>query len=128
MSDATTPSLDVRHAVARLIATYFLLHLEAEAAKPDAVLLEDYPDLPVREITRTWIDRVRQEFAIGEDEKLPTENIFQRWCALNGKFDYEDSGLFGYNRIFLPRLLDLRDGTAESQERFFSNTRTTFDQ
>jgi len=128
MTDATTQNIDVRHAVARLIATYFLLHLEAEMAKPDEVLFEDYPDLPIREITGTWIDRIRREFAIGKDEKLPTENIFQRWCAINGKFDYEDSGLFGYNEMFLPRILDLRDGTAESRERFFSATRSRFEQ
>lgn len=127
MTDAITDTTSVRPAVSRLIATYFLLHLETEATKPDAVLLEDYPDLPIREITRTWIDRVRLEFAIGENEKLPTDNIFKRWCTLNGKFDYEDSGLFGYNRIFLPRVLDLRAGTTESQEQLFSDTRDAFD-
>ena len=126
-TDATTDPASVRKDVARLIATYFLRHLEAEAAKPDEVLLEDYPDLPIREITRTWIDRVRHEFAIGPDEKLPEENIFARWCHINGKFEYHDSGLFGYNRIFFPRVLDLRDGTAESQERFFEDTRDAFD-
>jgi class 3 adenylate cyclase len=128
MTDVTTPSMDVRPAVARLIATYFLLHLQAEVVKPDAVLLEDYPDLPIREITRTWIERLRREFAIGEEEKLPTENIFKRWCEINGKFAYEDAGLFGYNEIFLPRIMDLRDGTAESREQFFSGTRNRFDQ
>jgi len=127
MTAATPPTPSVRPAVARLIASYFLLHLEAEVLKPDEVLLEDYPDLPVREITRTWIDRVRLEFAIGENEKLPENNIFDRWCAINGKFDYKDSGLFGYNRIFLPRVFDLRDGTAESQDRFYSDTRDAFD-
>jgi len=127
MSNATSPSLDVRHAVARVIATYFLLHLETEVQKPDAVLLEDYPDRPVREMTRTWIEQVRNEFAIAKEDKLPTENIFRKWCQINGKFDYDDSGLFGYNQIFLPRVLDLRDGTEESRERFFNHTRTTFD-
>jgi class 3 adenylate cyclase len=96
--------------------------------KPDVVLLEDYPDLPIREITRTWIERLRREFAIGEEEKLAAENIFKRWCDMNGKFDYEDSGLFGYNEMFLPRILDLRDGTAESQKQFFNATRNRFDQ
>jgi class 3 adenylate cyclase len=128
MTDATTHSMAARHAVARLIAKYFLLHLLAEVEKPDVVLLEDYPDLPIREITRTWIERLRREFAIGEEEKLAAENIFKRWCDMNGKFDYEDSGLFGYNEMFLPRILDLRDGTAESQKQFFNATRNRFDQ
>ena len=36
---------------------------------------------------------------------------------INGRFDYEDSAFIGYNQIFLPRILDLRDGTVESQRR-----------
>lgn len=117
----------VRQAVARLIATYFLVHLETEVTKPDSVLLEDYPDEPVRETTRGWIELVRREFSIPADEKLPTENIFARWCDLNGKFQYHDSALYGYNRIYLPRLLDLRDGTIESREQHYSAMRKAFD-
>jgi len=128
MTDATPDDLAVRHAVARVIAKYFLLHLLAEMEKPDEVLFEDYPELPIREITRTWIECLRREFAIGAEEPLPAENIFKKWCELNGKFAYEDSGLFGYNEMFLPRVLDLRDGTPESQRRFFDATRNRFDQ
>jgi len=117
----------VRKSVARLIATYFLVHLQAEAEKPDAVLLEDYPDKPVREMTRSWIEQVRQEFSIPADEELPSENIFARWCDMNGKFQYHDSALFGYNRIYLPRLFDLRDGTPSSREVHYNAMRTAFD-
>jgi class 3 adenylate cyclase len=126
MTAATTPSLDMRHAVARLIATYFLVHLLAEVEKPDEVLLEDYPDLPIRDMTRTLIVLVRREFAIGEEEKLPAENLFKRWTQINGKFNYEDSALPGYNQIFMPRLLNLRDGTTESQEWLFNAMRAAF--
>jgi class 3 adenylate cyclase len=127
MTDATAPNTSARHAAARLIAKYFLLHLEAEIGKSDSVLLEDYPNLPIRQITKTMIERIRREFAIGEEEQLPSENIFQRWTKINGKFDYEDSGLFGYNQIFMQRLMDLRDGTAESQETLYNAMRATFD-
>jgi class 3 adenylate cyclase len=127
MTDPTIQSAAIRAAVARLVATYFVRHLEAEVLKPDAVLLEDYPDEPVREITRTWIARVRQEFAIGPDEKLPEKNIFSRWCDMNGKFEYHDSGLFGYNRIYLHRLLDLREGNPESRANHYSIMRAAFD-
>jgi class 3 adenylate cyclase len=116
-----------RHAVARLVARYFLMHLEAELLKPDAVLLEDYKDLPVREITEGLIKRVRMEFSIPQDEKHPTDNLFKRWCEINGRFDYEDSAFIGYNQIFLPRILDLRDGTAESQRRHINAMVGTFD-
>jgi class 3 adenylate cyclase len=127
MTDTTLHTTTVRHVVAHLLATYFLLHLLAEVEKPDEVLLEDYKDLPVRAITRSLIDRVRREFAISADAKLPAENIFKTWCRLNGKFDYEDSAFVGYNQIFLPRLLDLRDGTEESQKAFFGAMRAAFD-
>ena len=127
MTDATASATEIRQAVARLIATHFLLHLEAEVRKPDSVLLEDYPDEPVRETTLGWIAQVRSDYAISPDETLPTENVFSRWCDLNGKFQYFDSGLFGYNRIFLARLLDLRTGTAESEETFYATLRNAFD-
>jgi len=127
MTAATTHSVTVRRTVAHLVASYFLLHLQAEVQKPDEVLLEDYKDLPVRAITRALIERVRREFAIEEGEIPPTENIFKRWCEINGKFGYEDSAFVGYNQIFLPRLLDLRDGTVDSQETFFNAMRAAFD-
>ena len=122
-----TPATEIRQAVARVIAAHFLVHLEAEMAKPDPVIFEDYADEPIRENTRAWMVLVRREFAIGAEEKLPAENIFDKWCAMNGKFEYHDSGLYGYNRIFLPRLFDLRDGTAESQARLFADMRAAFD-
>ena len=127
MSDATLFDPQVRHAVARLIARHYLLHLEAEIQKPDAVVFEDYPDAPIREMTRGWIARTRHEFSISENEALPADNIFKRWVTLNGKFEYEDAGFFGYNRLYLPRLLDLRDRTPESRERFVAAMHETFD-
>ena len=120
------PTESVRRSVARLLATYFLLHLREEMRKPDAVIYEVYPDLPIRDLTQTMVADLRREFAIGEEEKLPEENIFERWCQINGKFDYADSGLFGYNQIFYPRLLDLRDATTESRERVFTAMRYRF--
>lgn len=128
--DAMMPapvSRTVRNAVSRLIATYYLRHLHDELAKPDTVLFEDYPDMPIREMTRGWIARTRFEFGIPEQEPLPEENIFEKWTRLNGKFEYHDSGFFGYNRGYLPRLLDLREGTMESRERHYSTMREIFD-
>jgi len=127
MTEAKAPNATVRKAVSRLVAKYFLLHLLAEIAKPDDVLLEDYKDLPVREITQGLIDRVRTEFDICENEKLPNENLFRRWCEINGMFGYDDSAFVGYNQIYLPRILDLRDGTTESEELHHKAMRHTFD-
>src|SRR5271156_5487875 len=98
MLRATAPQVtpEQRPGAARLAARYFVLPLEAELRKPDEVLLEDYKDLPVREITQGLLRRVRVEFGISESEKLPADNLFKRWCEINGKFAYEDSAFIGY--------------------------------
>jgi len=127
MTDAISHNLAVRHAVARLIAKYFLLHLREEMLKTDAVIYEDYPNIPVRDITHKLVRRVRDEFHIPDDEPLPTENLFKRWTEINGKWAYEEFGLFGYNQIYIFRILDLRDGTPESQQRYFDTMRQRFD-
>jgi class 3 adenylate cyclase len=117
----------LRHKVARLVARHFIVHLLAELQKPDAVLLEDYKDLPVRQITEGIVERTRLEFDLPESEPLPTYNLFKRWCEINGMFDYDDSAFVGYNQIYFPRLLDLRDGTPESQQLHFDAMRGAFD-
>jgi class 3 adenylate cyclase len=118
---------DTRAAVARMVAKYFIVHLQAEVQKPDEVLLEVFKDLPVRQLNVDMIARVREEFAIPESEPLPALNLFKSWCEINGKFGYEDSGFFGYNRIFAHRLTSLREGTPEAQERHFNAMRKAFD-
>jgi class 3 adenylate cyclase len=113
--------------IARVIAKYFILHLEAELKKPEEVLTEDYPGEPVRMMTIDQIHQVRHVFGICESEALPAQNLFERWCEINGEFDYCDSAVIGYNRMFLPRLLDLRNGTDESREALFCAMKKTFD-
>ena len=93
---AATKSLLTRHAVARLLARYFLVHLKAELAKPDEVLFEVHKDKPVRQMLSDLIRRVRSEFNIGEEEPLPADNIFERWCKINGRWDYKDSAFIAY--------------------------------
>jgi class 3 adenylate cyclase len=113
--------------IAKVIAKYFILHLEAELRKPDEVLTEDYPGQPIRLMIIDQIRQVRCEFGVSESEALPTHNLFERWCEINGEFDYWDSAVIGYNRMFLPRILDLRDGTEDSRENLFCAMRKTFD-
>jgi class 3 adenylate cyclase len=124
MSD--NPTAADREAVARLVARFFLMHLLAEVVKPDEVLLEDYPDLPVRDMTRAMIADVRREFDFAEDEEMPPYNLFERWCNANGMFRYEDAAFVAFNRTALQRVLDLRDGTEESRERQYATMRETF--
>jgi class 3 adenylate cyclase len=127
MSDAIIPSVPVRHVIARLIAKHFLVHLMAELQKPDEVLQKAFKEIQARELTRQMIGETRREFAIGEEEPLPNYNLYKMWCETVAQFRYEEFGFVGYNRIFLPRLLDLRDGTPESRNRLLSAMRATFD-
>ncbi len=115
-----TASPATRLAVARLLARYFLVHLQAELAKPDEVLLEVHHDKPVRQMMTDLVDRVRSEFHISSEDPLPADNLFQRWCEINGRWDYKDSAFIAYNMVFINRLLDLRDDTPESRHRLLT--------
>lgn len=116
----------LRREVAGLLARCFLVHLLAELKKPDEVLYEVFTDWPVRQMMEELAGRVRAEFGIGGDEVLPAENILETWSERSGKFLYEDSAFITYNLFFFQRLLDLRDGTAESQAAMFSTMRKGF--
>lgn len=126
MSGKIAPTPEVRQEVARLLATYFLLHLEAELKKPDEVLYEVHKDKPVRKILADLIHRVRAEHSIPESEPLPVNNLFERWCELNGKWDYADAAFIAYNTVFIHRLTDIRDGTPESRNRLLTAMSTGF--
>ena len=123
----TLPHLqEAQHAAARLLARYFLVHLQAELGKPDDVLHEVFKDRPVRQITSQLITRTELEFGIKPGESLPSFNLFKRWCELNGKFLYEDSAFISYNNLFMVRLLDLRDDTPETREALFTVMRSGY--
>jgi class 3 adenylate cyclase len=111
-----TATQATRRAVSRLLARFYLLHLQAELAKPDAVLLEVHKDKPVRAMTEELVRQVHKQFSIDPDEPPPEYNLFERWCQINGMFDYADSAFVAYNSVFIMRLFDLRDGTPETRE------------
>ncbi|MBS0660852.1 MAG: adenylate/guanylate cyclase domain-containing protein [Verrucomicrobia bacterium] len=112
------PSL--RPAVARLLARHFLVHLRTEVQKPDEVLHEVFTDWPVRRILHDLIEGVQAEFGLTPDDPLPDINIIEIWTDRSGNFAYADSAFVTYNAFFFQRLLDLRDGTAESRTRMFA--------
>ena len=118
---------EVRAAAGRLFARHFLVHLQAELLKPDAILQQDYADIPSREVTETLLARVRHEFAIPEDEALPEQNLFKVWSEFERSYKYEDLAFIGYSHIYFHRLLDLRDGTSESLEKLLVAMRAVFD-
>lgn len=116
----------LRHDVAGLLGRCFAVHLLAELKKPDEVLYEVFSDWPVRKMMEDLLGEVRKEFGIAADEELPPENIFEAWVERNGKFQYEDPGFISYNLFYIHRLIDLREGGAESQERMFAAMRKGF--
>jgi class 3 adenylate cyclase len=120
-------SASTRQAVSRLIARYFLVHLHAELNKSDAILYEDYPHLPVRDIFRDLIERTYREFSIAPEDPVPAENLFRTWSDLNGKFLYEEGAFVTYNMAFIARLLDLRDGTPESREHHRAEMKAAYE-
>ena len=120
-------SAATREAVSRLVARYFLVHLQAELNKPDAVLYEDYPHLAVRDIFNGLVERTRREFSIAPEDPVPAENLFRTWSDLNGKFLYEEGAFVTYNIAFIARLLDLRDGTSESRDHLRAEMRAAFE-
>ncbi len=118
---------EVRQAVAQLIARYFLVHLEAELQKPEAILTEDYPHLPVRQIFEDLVARTRREFSIAEEDAVPAENLFHTWSDINDKFDYNEGAFVTYNIAYIARLLDLRDWTEESHAHLKSEMKAAFE-
>lgn len=118
---------EVRAAVGRLFARHFLVHLHAELQKPDDILQQDYEDIPGREATEDLLARTRAEFPGAEDEPLPAQNLFKIWSEFERNTTYEELAFVGYGRIYLERLLDLRDGTPESLYRLLTVMRAVFD-
>jgi class 3 adenylate cyclase len=120
MPEATSNS-SVRQAVVRVMARYFLRHLEAELQKPDEVLCQFCPGEPVRAMTQEWIRQVRHEFIPSDGDALPAHNLFKSWrekgiAAGYPMPGYEETSYVQYNPVFLIRLRDLRDGTLESRQ------------
>jgi class 3 adenylate cyclase len=120
-------SAEVRWAVSRLFARYFLTHLKAELRKPDTVEQWDYDRQPARKANREIYAQVREEFAIPNDELLPKQNLIKTWVGLVGGYDYESLSFVGFNHVFLRRLQDLRDGTPESLGWLLGMMRLVFD-
>jgi len=62
------------------------------------------------------------EFAIGKDEKLPADNI-SKMVRPQRKIRIRRFRSVWLQRNVPARIMDLRDGTAESQHQFFDMTR-----
>ena len=118
---------EVRRAVSQLVARYFLVHLDADLLKPDSVLYEDYPHLPVRQLFHDLVDRTMREFKISPEDPVPSDNLFRTWSELNNKFPYDEGAFVTYNIAYIARLLDLREGTPESQAHLRAEMKAAFE-
>lgn len=110
----------LRHALASEIARWFYHHLEAELAK--GAPLQDQVSFDGRssgEVNREIRGRLLREFPGIEITAKPPFNLIREWARRNRfAFRYEDYNFERYNRLFIERLIALRDNTPESLQRF----------
>ncbi len=111
MSASADPS--IRSALSGLLAGHFLAHLEAESRKERGLLDHITTEgVPYRQIVNTTVERVRREFPAAP---VAPYNLFERWVAARDVPSYAATTFKLYNYSFLDRLLDLRDGSTESE-------------
>ena len=117
-----------RKALALAVASAFGVHLDEELAKPSAVLDRDFGGRTAREISTETRERLYARFPSAAMSWRPSWNLFRRWAERDGVVNYDEFSFEAYHLIFLPRLEDLADGTAESRQRFLDVTWEVFSQ
>jgi class 3 adenylate cyclase len=112
----------LRKNLSLLIANYFRLHLKEELKKNETLLNHiTLEGIPFRELTEKMIEDLENDFPELKSMNPPEFNLFRKW---NAKWrikeaiviEYENSSYKIYNQYYYIRLLDLRDGTEESQK------------
>src|SRR5262249_10907920 len=117
MGGSDIKAQELRQALSSLLAGYFVIHLKAELLKSaDLVDRITSTGITFRRTTEDLISNVRAEFPdMKEDHGF---NIVEEWVARRDTpVPYADSTFRSYNHPFFARLLDIRDGTAESRGR-----------
>ena len=111
----------VRRQLALLVARYFYVHLRAELKKPERLLGHITREgVPFRDVTEEMLAVLEAEFPEELSARdLPRVNLFERWWnGMRTAYRYEESTFKLYNKSFLQRIFDLRDGTDERREEF----------
>ncbi|MBL8021372.1 MAG: adenylate/guanylate cyclase domain-containing protein [Leptospirales bacterium] len=121
---------DTRRAIALEIARWFFYHLKAELAKNNSLQQQtSFDGRTAGEVNRAIYDRLLREFPEIEGTAEPPFNLIREWAKRNRfAFNYDDYNFERYNRLFIERLLALKEDTPESHERFKEATLVNFRQ
>ncbi len=120
----------VRQTLAREIARFFLAHLRAELAKPDDLTrMITWEGVSFGALTADMIQELVTLFPGLDREGEPPYNLFRRWWhARRPPVPYPRTTFKLYNRTFLQRVIDLREGTRASRQTLRDNTFETLRQ
>jgi class 3 adenylate cyclase len=112
------------------LARYFFHHLRAEFTKPQELLAQvGYDGRTSGEVNREIYSRLLNEFPGVESLPEPEYNLIREWARRNRfAFDYDAYVFDRYNRLFIERLIALRDNSAASNARFIEATLDNFRQ
>ncbi len=101
------------------LARYLRLHLERELHKPEKLLKHiTFEGIPFEELTRAMLADLNREFpGLRETAEAPYNFVARWWANVNGDVPYEETTFKLYNQSIYFRILDIRDGTEESEAR-----------
>ena len=107
---------NLRTQIAFFFARFFCLHLNAELGKSDRLLNHiTLEGIPYREVVYQMLQELEDQFP-GVKPDAPY-NLLERWVASRDVPPYQESTFRIYNRGYLARLIDLRDGNSASGEK-----------
>ncbi|WP_061250087.1 adenylate/guanylate cyclase domain-containing protein [Leptospira alstonii] len=121
---------NIHSTIANELARYFYHHLLAELIKPEQLQTKvGYDGKTSEETNREILARVLREFPGVENSTEPPFNLVREWAKRNRfAFHYDEYIFDRYNRLYIERLLALRDNSEESTRRFQEATLDNFKQ
>ena len=120
----------IRYALARELARYFVLHLREELKKPSIVsVYTTIEGVSFRKITEDMIGRMYKEFP-DMNPKPPYFNIFKLWWSRTQTdlrpdktehIPYEESTFKSQNQIFVFKILDIKTNDSLLRKKYEEN-------
>jgi len=119
---------EIRRTISHELARFFYHHLLAEDAKqPEIKGRLSFDGRPASVVNEAILSRLLREFPDLPQTEAPPFNLIEEWARRNRfAFNYSDYHFERYNRLFVERLLALRDNSPESADRFRKITLDNF--
>lgn len=120
----------LRNLISYEIARYFYHHLIEELSKPKPLQIQiGYDGKTSGEANREILSRLSIEFPKIEQTEEPPFNLIREWAKRNRfLFHYDEYNFDRYNRLYIERILALRNNTTEINSRFKEATLNNFRQ